>query len=153
MSKYIYKIQKENGDSFSALDGDEINFKMLTNGNIRLYSEVPLSLGELKVSRGANHHWSKKKEPMLIITQPENMQAANEIIENKEPAMEQAIPAAPEENPNEIHIGNKIEINLAGNPTECTVLQTFEEQQEIKVQIKNGGGILVVPADWFIRKI
>lgn len=164
--KYVYSIEVEKGES------EGIAIRVLKKGSIKIASKVPLSFRKLKEREEREIHWLKRKK------QQENGKdqtlEATESIEEVEQALEQVengnLPGKPKEKEvtdnsgdlpspqngsnesDEIFPGDKIEIKLNGEPTPAKVYKTFDEDQEIAVQLK-GGDKLVIPASQFIRKL
>jgi hypothetical protein len=163
--KYIYAIDRA--------DGGTLDFKCLATGKYRITSDRPLAVRQLNNTNrisGKLHHWSKtastaKTEvfqpempttvlPTPVMTISEPSYDVSEVEKELE-KVDASIPStlATPSDPDNIEAGDMIEVKIMGNVHKAKILETFESENEIKVRISGTGEQLVVPADWFIRKI
>jgi sRNA-binding protein len=167
--KYIYAIDRA--------DGGTLDFRCLANGKYRLSSDRPLSIRQIHNEgrlSGKAHHWSKtastaKTEvfqpeaaapilptPVIMVSEPSyDVSEVEKESEKAESSMPSTLAQekSPVSDPDNIEVGDRIEIKIMGTIHEAKILETFEAENEIKVKISGTGEQLVVPADWFIRKI
>lgn len=143
--RHTYKVTTSNGKFYAK----DFWVKTLAKGGVKIISKEELVLSEIIKDASKPKRAYNRKKP--FVTPPTiSIEEAQEQVRGALNAVEQGSPTLPGED-NDVQPGDRILILVSQQSVEVTVLETYEDRQELKVEFKNGDK-LVIPAGWFISK-